>query len=582
MNLNQEGNRLQLTTPMPRDQDSVFPGENLFLYWRTSASLWEHKLRDFPARGKILIPLYWAFHTETGEQFDFGSTRPETDLKRLVEIGQSLGREMIFLLPIGPMPMMACGGIPNLLARSPMIDQFGRRVVAADSEDSLIHFHSFFDPRIFQAFSRFLSHLDRYLSESGIGIDIWGVEPGYFERGFFVPTIRDYSQVFQHAFGRFLKSKKEEDAELTLRNQDEEEIYRREFELTIQELYLEEAKNKLEVYWEGTRRLFFLGLGQESLIQNVTGQLSQRGLLEESLFSMTRDVVPFSTLLNKNNKGELLRNLFDNVLSPFHHQSKFEKDFYEDSSGVSFQKLGFFDLYLSPELSGESDQLGLFQFLNQQFDQCYRVCPLTEFRFVEEFPHHEKVFFLIGEGFESHLFHQALKTFMAGGKLVIDRDSLNQEQRRKLETFLIENNLKVEQVFFHSNIQHVKCGEGVLVFVESEQLLKIDSKKQEVFWMKLLKTFEIRHLSIPKMEGLSSFWLTKTSIGGDLSYEEIRRVILMNPTSYRLKLSLPINRPFALLKLLNEKHCQSDKRGHELELIFDPKGCVSIDIGIFS
>ena len=77
---------MQLTTPELKEYDTVFPGENWFYFWRTSPSLWESKLREFSGAQPILVPIYWGLHSEQPEKFDFGTYKPETDLKRLYEV----------------------------------------------------------------------------------------------------------------------------------------------------------------------------------------------------------------------------------------------------------------------------------------------------------------------------------------------------------------------------------------------------------------------------------------------------------------------------------------------------------------
>ena len=76
---------MSLTTPVIRDEDSVFPGENWFLYWKTSASLWKTKIESRNDLGSILVPINWSFHSDTGDSYDFAVEKPETDLNKLAE-----------------------------------------------------------------------------------------------------------------------------------------------------------------------------------------------------------------------------------------------------------------------------------------------------------------------------------------------------------------------------------------------------------------------------------------------------------------------------------------------------------------
>ena len=144
-----------LTTPVIKDEDTVFPGENWFLYWKTSASLWKSKIESLRGVNKIIIPINWSFHSDTGDNIDFAGTKPETDLKKLVQICEDLGKEPILLLPITPVPYLPNGGIPFLLARNEAVDEAGLLNAAADSDGTIHHFYSFFDPRVFKAFPKF-------------------------------------------------------------------------------------------------------------------------------------------------------------------------------------------------------------------------------------------------------------------------------------------------------------------------------------------------------------------------------------------------------------------------------------------
>ena len=175
---------MSLTTPVPRDQDSVFPGENWFFYWKTSASLWKSKLQEFPGT-KIIIPLNWSFHTETGDQFDFDDHRPETNLKKLVEIASEVGKSVIFFLPVGPAPFLSNGGLPHFLARSLSLNSEEMAYGVIDAEGHLVKIYSFFDPRVFEAFDKFVKKLGQYFLVNKISSDIWGIRSGYFKEGQF-------------------------------------------------------------------------------------------------------------------------------------------------------------------------------------------------------------------------------------------------------------------------------------------------------------------------------------------------------------------------------------------------------------
>jgi len=170
---------------MSSDFDSVFPGENWFYYWKTSASLWRDKLSELPGNGRILVPINWAFHTETGDQFDFAYSKPETDLGKLATIGNEIGRKIVFLLPLTPAPFLSNGGVPAILARNQSLSEDGVLQSVIGPDGQLIKLYSFFDTRLFQAFSKFTVALGKFFSERGVDCDLWGIHCGYLtEDGF--------------------------------------------------------------------------------------------------------------------------------------------------------------------------------------------------------------------------------------------------------------------------------------------------------------------------------------------------------------------------------------------------------------
>jgi hypothetical protein len=158
---------LQLTTPELKEYDSVFPGENWFFYWKTSPALWESKFQEYNDLSPIFIPIYWGLHCEDPDQLDFGTNRPETDLKRLFTLAERYRKEVILILPITPCPFLTNDGLPSYLSRSLMCAEDGRVLTIVDNEKRLNKLFSFYDPRIFQSFRKFTWHLGQFLSQNG-------------------------------------------------------------------------------------------------------------------------------------------------------------------------------------------------------------------------------------------------------------------------------------------------------------------------------------------------------------------------------------------------------------------------------
>ena len=102
------------------------------------------------------------------------------------------------------------------------------------------------------------------------------------------------------------------------------------------------------------------------------------------------------------------------------------------------------------------------------------------------------------------------------------------------------------------------------------------------FWHKIIQTFDLVHLSIPKIEGGHFLWRTREASHLELNYEEVRRLSLYNPTSYKKKLKIELPKNFALMKVVDENFVQIQNQTHHLELEFLPEGSLSLDFGVFS
>ena len=135
---------MSLTTPVLRELDSIFPGENWFFYWKTSSSLWKSKLEDFSSR-VVLCPINWSIHHKGQEDIDFLGNNPEANLKKLVSVIRELGKEAIFLLPLGPAPFLPNGGVPHVFSRFPSLNKENAIYGVADPEGRINKMYSFFD-----------------------------------------------------------------------------------------------------------------------------------------------------------------------------------------------------------------------------------------------------------------------------------------------------------------------------------------------------------------------------------------------------------------------------------------------------
>ena len=574
---------MSLTTPVPRDQDTVFPGENWFFYWKTSASLWKTKLQEFPGT-KIIIPLNWSFHSETGDQFDFDNHRPETNLVKLVEIATEVGKNVVFFLPLTPAPFLANGGLPHLLARSAALNYEQMAYGVIDADDHLVKIYSFFDPRVFEAFDRFVKKLGQYFSSNQITADIWGIRSGYFRDGQYRSFIEDSSKTFEQAFSRFLQTKKSQN---TIISPIEERQYAFEFNKTIQNLYEATARESINENFEGTLDVAFLGAGTENFLKRLYGTISKADYSAELYEALAKDIIPSSVLLSHRlKKGVLTRELNDLVANSY-LPSRLASSSYEHQDSSTFQPLSFFKVF--ERIDGVSSlfqswaDLNLWDFLKVNFGWSYKVIHSDTLKLHEnKNPYQENILLFHGHDVDRTIFNFILKTFMNGGRVILNRSGLSDEFNQRFETFFLENNLNVEKVNFKTQIQNIVLGEGRLVLIEGEGFQDLTKHEYFDFWKTLVQTFSLVHVPIQNVEGLDYYWRTRPSASNELKFEEVRRLSLYNPTSYRKKIKMSLTKNFVVYKVLDEINVIVQTFPNEIEVELSPEGSVIVDFGVFS
>lgn len=576
---------MTLTTPVPRDLDTVFPGENWFFYWRTSASLWRTKLSEFPGT-RIIIPLNWSFHSETGDQFDFDEHRPETNLKKLVEIAKEVGKQVVFFLPVTPAPFLPNGGVPHLLARGAALNTEQMAYGVIDADDNLIKIYSFFDPRVFEAFERFVKKLGQYFAANNIAADLWCIRSGYFKDGHFRSFMEDSSKTFEQAFSRFLQGKKSEQQTLSPL---EEKQFAFEFNKNIQDLYTSIARESIGSNFEGALDVAFLGASTAKFLKRLAGAITTVDYSSELYESLAKDIIPSSVLINHRlKKGVLTRELNDLVANSYLPARLAANSAYEFEDIAVFSPLSFFKVY--EKVDGVSsmfqswEQLNLWNYLRSTFGWSYKVISSDTLKLHEnKNPYQEHIHLVHGHDVDRTLFNFMLKTFMNGGRVILNRSGLSDEYAKRFETFFLENNLSVEKVNFKTSIQNITLGEGRLILIDGDQF-SADMTPQdfEDFWKKIVETFSILHVPIQNAEGIDYYWRTRPSSTNELKFEEVRRLSLYNPTSYRKKIKMNLSKNFVVYKVLDETNVIVQTFPNEVDIELSPEGSVIVDFGVFS
>ena len=579
--------RMQLTTPEVKTYDTAFPGENWFLYWRTSPSLWESKLREYQGTTPIFVPIYWGLHSEHPDQFDFGSLRPETDLKKLAGISQSVGKDIIFILPLVPSPFLPNGGVPSYIARNIVISDDGLGSSIVDNEARLNKLFSFYDPRVFQSFRKFTWNLGQYFTQSGLNVELYGADFGYLRNGIFNSYFTDKSVAFEQGFHRFLKQVEENEPQKYNKLKEDftyEDELKKEYAKMIKDLYFQSAKESIPANWSGWLNFSFLGGAPDDIFARSSEMWEYHGDFFEPLFLiLVNIIIPSSILLSSNMKKSILSWALEDVVSHNFLQSHLDNSMYDEELHTSFKPLVFFDLFLTHNNSTNFDLIskgGIKYFFDREYPWMYRL-NYNEFKFTGEEEAEQKVYFFFGELLDKDSFNQLLKLFLHGGKIFLDINEMSEELKNKLEVFLTENGIDVERINYLTPILKAQIGDGTLVAYNNQKLSETQTMKKVGFWQTMIKYLNLKHLNLQVDEGVYYFWRNRVSNTYELDYEEIRRVSLYNPTSYKKKGHFVSSKNFAFLKTVDEANVniKSTPIGIDIELL--PGGSVSLDFGFF-
>lgn len=570
---------LVLTTPVPQDKDIVLPGENWFLYWNTASSLWDLKLKSFRQGDRILVPINWSFHSETGDDYDFGDNRPETDLKKLVSLAEQHSLKVTFLLPLSPVPFIVNGGVPHLLARSrAMAPDTGLYYAVPDGEERIYGLYSFFDNRIFKAFGKFCSKISHYFEVKQLNNDIFGLEACYFEKGYIRSYFSDCSQTFDQAFSKFLKVKKNEENLQSISFVQEIE-FKNEFETNIKEVYIQTASEFLNDHWEGVKKIVFVGGGSDSLFHKICGTSVSQNYLNELFKGISFDGIPSSILIPSNVKDKIIGRVFEQVVSnslvPINFTHNLDD---EDGESTFFNPMCFFKVKYKDLDSTvfELRRIGLSSFVDSFYQWGITYSSINQIGPVNE----GMIYIFSAKDLDEVSFKKVLNLFINGAMIFFNKDNMDSNLEKRWNLFVLENNLDVEAINFHINVSNVSLGDGRFILFSGKELENIEEQNRKIFWEKIISTFSIKHLLIDQIDGVNYFWKTRKTFGNELKYEEVRRLSLYNVTSYKKRIKIPVEKSFKIIKFVDEKNSTFKVNQNIIDIEMLPDGSLSMDLGL--
>jgi hypothetical protein len=555
--------------------DPVRPGEQWFCYWKTSAALWETRILEFSPHEIIFIPLYWGFHAENDGKWDFGKFHPERDLVRLTAILTQHGRKYCWLLPLTPAPFLPNGGVPIMAARTLSVAQEGMHLACLDQDNTLNKMYSFFEPKVFQNFAGFVSAFGEMLGGLKSKAPVWGAEFNFREKGRVVSFLEDSSIAFEQGFSRYLKKNLPEGIELT--QTQVEQKYKNDFNADVASLFLSLAQDSLAPFWEGVQAITIFGSGPRDAIERAMGSGKSQTNYFQDLFDSYIHHHWFSTcLLNSKEKKDLLRRCLNEHFNNEEIEHRFQYLAEKPDLTAEFRPYALIDLFdqKAPQIFVKN---GLKPFLSQHFRWMYHQYASLNFTPAWIDASHHRVKFFHAEGMDRTLFAQMLKLFMMGQKIVLDISGLSDDLDKRLQIFLLENNLKIQSVNFISSINLAELGEGRFITYEGNKLTNPD--EQQKFWGHLFRFFNLIHPKVHTDKDIFSLWRIRATSPHELNYLDVRRVNFYNPTSYKKSVVVLTQKKFAFMKVIDPLHAtaKTTTEGVEIELL--PNGKLALDFG---
>jgi hypothetical protein len=559
----------------PKTFDPLSPGEQWFYYWRTSAVLWESRILQFPKDHIIFLPLFWGLHAESNTSWDFGKIQPERDLFRLAQILTQHRRNFCWVLPLSPAPFFPNGGIPAFTARTFALDKNGVQLAVFDHELNLNKMFSFFDPKVFLAFSGFLKEFGSILNKNNIRSPVWGAEFYFHQDGQNESFLEDYSVAFDQGFSRFLKAENPDGLEIS--DAKVEKDLKRKYLNQVKQLFVTASESSLGSYWMGKQKIVTLGASpKDTVLRSFPNGKSQLDFTKDLFYQFTTSAFISSALLTQQEKRDLLNSILNENFGSKEIEKKYNLSNSKAGLSEEFTHFGMIDL-LGNFKNDRIVSIKLIDYLNSNFRSLFNIQKEPSFTSDWIDTYYERIKIFSGEDLNRSKFSQMLKLFMMGQRIILDRTGLPEDLEKKLQIFLAENNIKVQFVNFITPTQICELGDGILIIFQSDKLC--NHPRAESYWTQIFKFFNILQPEVMLDSDVFCLWKIRATSPHELSYLNVRRLSLYNPTSYKKFVNVKTHNHFAFMKMVDplRANAKSTTEGVEVEIL--PNGKIALDFG---
>ncbi|MBF0365362.1 MAG: hypothetical protein HQK50_07310, partial [Oligoflexia bacterium] len=331
---------------------SIHPttAERFFFYWQHSSTLWENNLRNYldeqanTSYLPLFIPLNWAFHqvqtplsSSSELSYDFGQEAMETNLTYLINLALSLNLNPILLVPLTPVPYLANGGVPSSIAKILCKNPQGLINAVATTDHLLNKMFSFYDPKIYWSYSKFLKKLREHLLPQANNISVAAMGCGYNLDGRFITYLDDSSSAFEEGL-------------LKYKAQSEQNSHAYAFQKTVKNLYLQLIKEAFKDNWVGELSFSFLLSSPLDILVKASCEFHlDEYIFQDAITALVQKSIPSAALLSSEAlENRSLSQIFKELSTPEFYASKLDGMQTYESEHISFSIMHFFEIYELP------------------------------------------------------------------------------------------------------------------------------------------------------------------------------------------------------------------------------------------
>ncbi|HXH32363.1 MAG TPA: hypothetical protein VNJ01_16300 [Bacteriovoracaceae bacterium] len=443
-------------------------------------------------------------------------------------------------------------------------------MASLDRDQNLNKMLSFYEPKVYGAFTGFLRAFEAFLTEHQVQSPVWGAEFFYLEDGHKISFLEDWSVAFDHGFSRYVRQKFPTGTGLA----DESDL-KTVFRSEVSSLFLQSAESVLTTYWMGKMPVTVLGSSPRDCIQrSMPSGKSQLSYTRELVHLYMHDQWISSSLLTNTEKKDLLPFILADQFSSSDAEEKFQFQLPRTDLTEEYRPFGVVEIFSKDE---SLRKMGLLKFLDDNYRSLYQFSDSFAFtnEWVQGSQHKIKLF--QGGALDRLGFAQILKLFMLGQRILLDVQDLPLELDKRLQVFLIENNIKNQTLNFVTAISVFELGDGRLITFDGKKL--IGKPEQKNFWHQIFKYFNLTQPEVTMDDDLFSFWKIRSTSGHELNYLDVRRVNFYNPTSYKKHVTINTKNHFAFLRAADSLRASAKSVSQRVEVELLPNGKISLDFG---